>query len=306
MKYFTDKLITSITYSTWVQKPHCTLQTVEYDTETFAANFSKQTELLLPHSFIAKQQSSYLRFVKSNLKPNECIVMIDYSENYAFVVQNAIAGFHWNNDQATIYTVMIYYTENNEMKKKSLCIISDYLDHNANGVYIFNKMICNFVKSFMSSPEKFYYFSDGAPSQYKNFKNFINLYFHFEDFGIEAEWNFFATSHGKGPCDGIGGTLKRLASRASLTLPPSRQILTPIALFEWASNSTSFPTLAIQYAPKELWAEEDEFLNARYANAKKVPETLKTHQVIPDRDGLIKTKFYSFSDVFKLHRVLKK
>ena len=27
---------------------------------------------------------------------------------------------------------------------------------------------------------------------------------------------FLATSHGKGPCDGIGGTVKRLATKASL------------------------------------------------------------------------------------------
>ena len=42
-----------------------------------------------------------------------------------------------------------------------------------------------------------YYFSDGAASQYKNKKNLINLTHHFEDFDIEAEWHFFATSHGK-------------------------------------------------------------------------------------------------------------
>ena len=28
--------------------------------------------------------------------------------------------------------------------------------------------------------------------------------------GIEITWNFFATSHSKGPVDGIGGAVKRL------------------------------------------------------------------------------------------------
>ncbi|KAK4872099.1 hypothetical protein RN001_016223 [Aquatica leii] len=55
---------------------------------------------------------------------------------------------------------------------------------------------------------KMVYFSDGA-SQYKNKKNFINLCQHDNDFGLIAEWNFFATSHGKNSCDGIGGTTKR-------------------------------------------------------------------------------------------------
>ena len=38
-----------------------------------------------------------------------------------------------------------------------------------------------------------------------NCKNFNNLHHHMENFvGISAEWHFFATSHGKGPCDGVG------------------------------------------------------------------------------------------------------
>ena len=35
-----------------------------------------------------------------------------------------------------------------------------------------------------------------------------------------------ATAHGKGACDGIGGTVKRLAARASLQKPYSDQIMT--------------------------------------------------------------------------------
>ena len=48
------------------------------------------------------------------------------------------------------------------------------------------------------------YWTDGAGSQYKNLNNFSNLYFLKEYFGLDARWNFFATSHGKGSCDGIG------------------------------------------------------------------------------------------------------
>ena len=37
-------------------------------------------------------------------------------------------------------------------------------------------------------------FSDGASSQYKHCKNFINLCHHNSDHGLQAEWNFFAFS----------------------------------------------------------------------------------------------------------------
>src|SRR4051794_16264353 len=64
--------------------------------------------------------------------------------------------------------------------------------------------------------------------------NFNNIIMHETDFGIPCSWNFFATSHGKRPCDGIGGTVKRLTARASLQRPIDNQILTPKDMFDFA------------------------------------------------------------------------
>ena len=65
-----------------------------------------------------------------------------------------------------------------------------------------------------------------VPHNIKTVKKSLNLCNHESDFGMPAEWHFFATSHGKGPCDGIGGTVKRLATRASLQRPNEDLILT--------------------------------------------------------------------------------
>ena len=88
------------------------------------------------------------------------------------------------------------------------------------------KLINDYVKLYLPQLKKILYFSDGSCSQYKNYKNFANLIFHVQDFGITAAWNFFATSHGKNLCDGVAGTVKRLATRASLQRPLDNQILT--------------------------------------------------------------------------------
>ena len=65
----------------------------------------------------------------------------------------------------------------------------------------------------------------------------MNLCHHSHDFGIEAEWAFFATSHGKSPCDRIGGTVKRKILRTSLQRPNDNQILTFAAVAEFCDNS---------------------------------------------------------------------
>ena len=83
-------------------------------------------------------------------------------------------------------------------------------------MYLFQKMLIMFLKEALPFQLKqIVYFSDGAAQQYKNRKNFSNLCHHELDFSVKAEWHFSATSHGKGACDGLGGTVKHLEALAS-------------------------------------------------------------------------------------------
>ena len=54
---------------------------------------------------------------------------------------------------------------------------------------------------------------DGATLQFKQSYLFSNLHSWEMENDIELSWNFFATSHGKGDVDGIGGTIKRTVWR---------------------------------------------------------------------------------------------
>ena len=44
------------------------------------------------------------------------------------------------------------------------------------------------------------------------------------DFSMKTQWNFFATSHGKSSCDGIGSKLKRTTTKVRLQKPLDMQI----------------------------------------------------------------------------------
>ncbi|GBM11201.1 hypothetical protein AVEN_93277-1 [Araneus ventricosus] len=57
---------------------------------------------------------------------------------------------------------------------------------------------------------------DESTTQYKNKKNFLNFCFHEEDFKVKGDCYFLVTEHGKGSCEGIGDSIKRLAPCASL------------------------------------------------------------------------------------------
>lgn len=286
-------------------KPRCTLITKTCSAEEFVEVFCNEARSLLQHSFIAKQQSSYQRFVKDNLANDECMAICDFAENYAFIIQDAAPGFHWNNNQATVYPVVLYYKSNGILSHKSLTIISDCLHHDAITVWAFSRFVNEFAKSLIPNVSKIIYFSDGAPQQFKNFKNFSNIYHHEIDFGVCAEWHFFATAHGKGPCDGIGGTLKRLAARTSLQRPTDQQILEPMDLFNWANEPGTLPSITVKYWDKKNYEIATEFLTGRYDQTKRIPQTQRAHCVIPSKNYKLIVKDYSFSDNYTEHKIIK-
>ena len=122
-----------------------------------------------------------------------------------------------------------------------------------------------FLRSEQPDAKQIKYFSDGCAGQSKNCKNFINLCFHKEDFGTTADLHFFATSHGKGPGDGLGGTMKRLAARESLQRPYSEQILTPLAFFNFCVQEIK--NVDVVFSAHTDYKSEGEILEARHMRA---------------------------------------
>jgi hypothetical protein len=64
----------------------------------------------------------------------------------------------------------------------------------------------------------------------------MNLTYHENDFGLTASWTFSATSHGKGPVDGIGATIKSRATRYLLSGTAERAFLSPEDLFHFTKQ----------------------------------------------------------------------
>ena len=84
-------------------------------------------------------------------------------------------GHHWDNSQATIHPFVIYYEENEELKCYNLALISDSLKHDTTAVHCFISVVIPELKKIITNLNTVKYFSDGAASQYKNYKNLVNL-----------------------------------------------------------------------------------------------------------------------------------
>ena len=137
----------------------------------------------------------------------------------------------------TLHPFVDYYKDEGQICHGNFVLISDYNTHDTVAVHLFQHCLINHLQEKFQFVSNIVYFSDGCAGQYKNLKIFLNLCLHEEDFDIAAEWHFFATSHGKGPSDGIGGTIKREATKASLQRPYKDQILTALDLFHFVESS---------------------------------------------------------------------
>ena len=127
------------------------------------------------------------------LKVSVSHAVLDFAENYSFIVQDAMQGFHWNSSQTTIHPFVIYYvnSEKSSQNRLDIACISDHLQHHTVVAYSFQKVVLEYLKVKLPMLKKMIYFSDGCGGQYKNYKNFMNLMKHHDDFALDAEWNFF-------------------------------------------------------------------------------------------------------------------
>lgn len=187
----------------------------------------------------------------------------------------------------------------------SFVVVAESLEHNFVAVYLFQTKLIAFLKAKFTTIKKIFFFSDGSAAQYKNRRNFFNVCEMKSKYGFDAEWHFFATYHGKGPCDAVGGTIKRMATRASLQRPEKDQILNAKKLFEFLQSRE----IAIQsvFCTKKEHDQMAAYLENKYDAVKTISGTQKLHAFIPCH-GLnsMECKRFSFSKKSKTYKLLNK
>lgn len=280
----------SIEFSQWVCTDRTQMIKSTATLDDFIDDLTNKIERLIPHSFIAKSQSLFLKNLKENLQLNTAIILLDFSENYAFVVQDEAQGYHWTSESCTLHSVLVHYKNSEGVKMvSSHCIISDDLKHDVSMVYKSQEKVLKFVKENSPHIEEVHYFSDGCAAQYKNKYNFLNLSHHENDFNLKAVWSFFATSHGKSECDGIGGTAKRLARKESLQRHLDNQIISPKAFFDFCVTHIS--SINFHFVSRDELQITRSFLEASFKDLQTLPGTRNFHNFRPlDSVGTIEAR----------------
>lgn len=283
--------INEVRYAVWTETDRATLVIIQESVDDYIENLAERFESLKPHSFIVKKQSEYIKLRKSKLGPGEVMVCFDFSENYAFVAQDAAQAFHYNNDQSTVFPVVYYFQKGSEIVHKSCIFLSESTRHDSAAVHTVLNQLIPEIKNVVPKLSKVIYVSDGAKQHFKNRFQMSNLLQHKNDFGVEAEWHFTPTAHGKGAHDGLAASFKREARRASLKAKPTDALLDVKSLFNWARKY--FSGVKIFYFSEVDHNRFKRKLNARFGAAERVNGITKHHRFCVAINGTLEMKRFS-------------
>lgn len=232
------------------------------------------------HSYIKNVQAVEFEKKKLNVNAKECVLQVDFAENYSLVSQDEIQSAHWSYEQVTIFTACAW----THLGVESFAIISDHLCHDKHAVWTFLRQLIEILRGNLSQLKTIFVFSDGAASQFKNKYIMSSLCSSKEDFGVELHWSFFATSHGKGAVDGIGGNVKRKV----WTCVKSRLYTVANAQEFFDCAREEIKGITVLFTSKDSIAQNEHFLSKRWSTIPNIPRIQSSHFFQPyDKNNLL-------------------
>lgn len=287
-----DKLQAHVNFSHWkrvdVDGKKTKILVVDMEKQKFGELFRKEVESFRRHAKRVQIQYGQMKMLKENLADDEAIVQMDFAEKYTCQSLEEVQSAYWNVSMVTLHPAVAYYrSEDRQVSHKSRVFISDELGHNAATVFAFIKDLIPHLKVMLPQIKHIHYYTDSPTSQYQNKTIFYLLSHHKELFGVSASWNFFEVGHGKGPCDGVGGSVKRMADEAVHQQKVTIQDASDF--FAWMQQHQSSSSVSFSFVSKETCKAAQSEIE-RFGELKPVPGTISVHAVAAISRGKVITR----------------
>jgi hypothetical protein len=204
--------------------------------QAFIEQFDKELGEFRQHAKRVTVQYNEMRRLRESLSENEMVVWMDFAQNYSCISLEDIQSTYWNATPISLHTMVVYSNSNgNSSRVQSYVAVSDVMSHNASSVYTILKKLVSLLKKEHPNLQAIHYLSDSPTSQYRNKTMFQFVSMHEEEFAIKARWSYLESGHGKGPCDGLGASVKRSADNAVKQGKVSIQ--SAADFFKWADSA---------------------------------------------------------------------
>ena len=134
------------------------------------------------------------------------------------------------------------------------------------------------MKQFVPDLKLVFYWTDSPTSQFRNKTIFHIISEHKEECNCVTSWNYFRACHGKGPCDGVGGTVKRLADDY---VKQNKVVIQDAAdFFAWSRDKQSESKIDYTFVSTDEYKLSKVSLQSGLEVIKPVQGTMKVHAAV--------------------------
>ena len=151
---------------------------------------------------------------KASLTTNDLLVHVDFAESYRNDQQDEIQSAYFGNQSFSLFTSFCYYlTDTDNLGQKSVVVVTEKSDHNRiTSMSCLKKVIETIETQCGKIFNNIVVWSDGMGAQFRSKFIFQHLAGNlFPDKSLS--WYYNERHHGKGPMDGVGGTIKNVIFR---------------------------------------------------------------------------------------------
>lgn len=223
------------------------------------------------------QLNSYQQMIKS-FSNHECVVVMDFAENFACQMQGEAQSAYYSRQQVTVHPMVVSIWTECGIIRDSVVVVSDDLKHDAFAVRYFVSILDGHLTLKYPFITKIIFWSDGCAAQYKSAKPFYNIAKNlFQHRAVE--WNFFGSRHGKGPSDGESAVVKTFVNR--IVQSGVQSIGSAREMFELLSNSQLYHGDGVSRRHFYFAKEEtiDQLRSTFQKKISPVTGTRKVHQI---------------------------
>ncbi|MES9879799.1 MAG: hypothetical protein ABW185_02860 [Sedimenticola sp.] len=253
------------------------VQTVQPKSE-FIEQFMKDVDAFREHVERVKIQYGQMKKLREDLPDGHVMIWMDFAENFTCTALEEVQSAYWTSDMVTLHTSVIYFPTSHKRSHISVVGVSDTMSHNASTVFAMLKKLIPKIKNEYPQLSTVHYLTDSPTSQYQN-KSIFNLLCHHEaELSVHARWDYLEAGHGKGPCDGLGGSVKRSADMA--VKRGKAVIQTAEDFYAWAVSETE-SSVSYYYVSQNEYDEAYQHIQHKNIGIKPVPKTMTIHAAVP-------------------------
>ena len=241
---------------------------VSIDVHEVSARFNIHVQTLKHHIHVKRIQHTAFNNVKENLQEKkEVLIQVDYSENYTNKDQSQVQSAYFGQKPFSIFTVCCYPKVDGVILNENVTATSETNDHSRNIAMSCSKKVLSDVREKYRLEESLIlrFWSDGCSGQSCS-RFFFKSLLRFE---LEQTifWYYNEHHHGKGPMDGVGGTMRH---------PVFRDVISGNVSITNAEHFAAHAD-AIVNGIKSLYMPIDEVLDEQEDIEKSSPRTDSIH-----------------------------